>query len=176
MTGRPGEPGAGSGGRSRAWIDRVDARVSGTMAQLGEPVLRLSLGVVFIWFGALKFLGVSPAAELVARTVYWGVDPAWFVPLLGWWEVAIGVCLIDPGRWLGLGRWMTRAGILLMFMQMPGTFLPLVLLPDVAWQSPFVPTLEGQYIIKNLVLIGAALYLGGRVRDGRVLGGVAGGS
>lgn len=135
------------------------------MRALGEPVLRLGLGVVFIWFGLLKPLGVSPAADLVARTVYWGVDPAWFIPLLGWWEVAIGICLIDPGRWVGLGRWMTRIGILLMFAQMPGTFLPLVLLPDVSWQSLGVPTLEGQYIIKNLVLIGAALYLGGRVRE-----------
>jgi len=135
------------------------------MRFLGEPVLRIGLGVVFVWFGLLKPLGVSPAAQLVRDTVYWGIDPDWFIPVLGWWEVAIGVCLIDPGRLLGLGRWMTRAGILLMFLQMPGTFLPLVLLPDVTWQRPFVPTLEGQYIIKNLVLIGAALYLGGRVRE-----------
>lgn len=136
------------------------------MRALAEPALRLGLGVVFIWFGLLKPLGLSPAAELVARTVYWGVDPDWFVPALGWWEVAIGLCLIGPGRRLGLGRWMTRAGILLLFLQMPGTFLPLVLLPEVTWQRPGVPTLEGQYIIKNLVIIGAALILGGRVRDG----------
>lgn len=135
------------------------------MRMTGEPVLRLGLGVVFIWFGLLKPLGVSPAAQLVADTVYWGVDPAWFIPLLGWWEVLIGICLIDPGKRLGLGRWMTRVGILLLFLQMPGTFLPLVLLPDITWQSMGVPTLEGQYIIKNLVLIGAALYLGGRVRS-----------
>lgn len=135
------------------------------MRALGEPTLRIGLGVVFVWFGVLKPLGVSPAADLVARTVYWGVDPAWFIPVLGWWEVLIGICLIDPGKWFGLGRWMTRAGILLMFLQMPGTFLPLVVLPEVSWQRPLVPTLEGQYIIKNLVLIGAALYVGGRVRE-----------
>lgn len=149
----------------RDLIDRLDTRIAAAMRALGEPVLRFGLGLVFIWFGLLKPLGVSPAAELVARTVYWGVDPAWFIPLLGWWEVIIGICLIDPGRRLGLGRWMTRSGILLLFLQMPGTFLPLVLLPDIAWQRPFVPTIEGQYIIKNLVLIGAALYLGGRVRE-----------
>jgi len=134
------------------------------MRRLGEPVLRLGLGVVFIWFGILKPLGVSPAADLVARTVYWGVDPAWFIPFLGWWEVLIGVCLLDPGRAIGLGRAMTRAGVLLLLLQMPGTFLPLVLLPEVCWSGPMVPTVEGQYIIKNLVLIGAALYLGGSVR------------
>lgn len=146
-------------------IDRIDARIAATMRALGEPTLRIGLGVVFVWFGVLKPLGVSPAADLVARTVYWGVDPAWFIPVLGWWEVLIGICLIDPGKWFGLGRWMTRAGILLMFLQMPGTFLPLVVLPEVSWQRPLVPTLEGQYIIKNLVLIGAALYVGGRVRE-----------
>lgn len=147
-------------------LDRADERISYLMRCTGEPVLRLGLGVVFIWFGVLKPLGVSPAAQLVADTVYWGVDPDWFIPLLGWWEVLIGICLIDPGKYVGLGRWMTRIGILLMFLQMPGTFIPLVLLPDVTWQSFGVPTLEGQYIIKNLVLIGAALYLGGRVREG----------
>ncbi|MFG0283890.1 MAG: hypothetical protein ACF8R7_05665 [Phycisphaerales bacterium JB039] len=149
-----------------ARLDALDARIANTMARLGEPTLRLGLGLVFIWFGILKPLGLSSANDLVARTVYWGVDPAWFIPVLGWWEVAIGVCLLDPGRWLGvgLGRWMTRAGVLLMLLQMPGTFLPLVMLPDVTWQRPLVPTLEGQYIIKNLVLIGAALLLGGRVR------------
>ena len=146
-------------------LDRADERISQVMRWLGDPVLRVGLGVVFVWFGLLKPLGVSPAAQLVADTVYWGVDPDWFIPFLGWWEVVIGVCLIDPGRWFGLGRRMTRIGILLMFLQMPGTFLPLVLLPDVTWQSFGVPTLEGQYIIKNLVLIGAALYLGGRVRE-----------
>ncbi len=82
-----------------------------------------------------------------------------------YWEMAIGVCLIDPGRWLGLGPWMTRIGILLLFLQMPGTFLPLVLLPDVCFtQVPHAPTIEGQYIIKNIVLIAAALVIGGTVR------------
>ena len=84
-------------------FDRVDRAISRGMRAGGEPMLRFGLGVVFVWFGVLKPLGLSPAAELLARTVYWGVDPTWFVPLLGWWEVMIGVCLIDPGRWLRLG-------------------------------------------------------------------------
>ena len=150
---------------ARTRLDALDRRITALMARTGEPTIRWGLGIVFIWFGILKPLGVSPAADLVARTVYWGVNPAWFIPLLGWWEVLIGLCLIDPGKHLGLGRWGTRLGIALLFLQMPGTFLPLVLLPDITWSQPFVPTLEGQYIIKNLVLIGAALYLGGRVRD-----------
>jgi uncharacterized membrane protein YkgB len=148
----------------RPSLDRLDRTISSAMGRLGVPLLRWALGIVFIWFGALKFLWLSPAEELVRRTVYWGVDPDWFIPLLGWWEVAIGICLIDPGRPLGLGRWLTRIGILLLFLQMPGTFLPLVLLPNITWQRPLVPTIEGQYILKNLIIIAAALYLGGRVR------------
>lgn len=137
-------------------FDRLDRRIAGFMDKYGRFLLRLSLGIVFIWFGALKFLGMSPAAELVKRTVYW-LDPGIFVPLLGWWEVAIGVCLlIKP---------LIRVAILLLFLQMPGTMLPLILLPDVCFtQFPIGLTLEGQYIIKNLILISAGLVIGGTVR------------
>lgn len=138
------------------------------MSLLGVPLARMSLGLVFIWFGALKVAGQSPAIDLVARTIYW-VDPQWFIPLLGWWEIAIGMCLLDPLRWLRLPPWLTRTGILLLALQMPGTFLPLVVLPEVCFANPpFVPTLEGQYIIKNLVLIAAALAVGGTVRTDQI--------
>lgn len=137
-------------------LSEVDRRIAAWMARHGVRLLRYSIAVVFIWFGALKPLGVSPAADLVARTVY-VVDPSWFVPLLGWWEVAIGVCM--------LWRPLIRASIALLALQMPGTFLPLVLLPDVCFtRVPWAPTLEGQYIIKNLVLISAALVIGATVR------------
>ncbi len=127
------------------------------MEELGLPVLRLAIAVVFVWFGALKLLGVSPAGELVAETVYW-VPPELFVPVLGVWEVAIGLCL--------LYRPLLRLGILLLFLQMPGTFLPLVILPEVTFETfPHALTVEGQYIVKNLVIIGAALVVGGTVRD-----------
>jgi len=121
------------------------------------PILQFGLGVVFIWFGALKIFGVSPAGDLVAATVY-VVPPELFVPVLGVWEVLIGVCL--------LYKPLIRLGILLLAVQMPGTFLPLVLLPDVAFVTfPHALTVEGQYIIKNLVIIGAALVVGSTVRD-----------
>lgn len=140
-------------------LDRIDARIAGWMAAHGTLFLRISLGVIFFWFGLLKPLRASPASDMVARTVYW-VDPAWFVPFLGWWEVAIGIGL--------LVRPLNRIAILLLFLQMPGTFLPLVLLPDVCFTHvPWAPTLEGQYIIKNLVLISAAIVVGGTVRQPR---------
>jgi len=127
------------------------------MARYGIRLLRYSLGFIFIWFGALKPFGLSPAQDLVSNTVYF-VDPAWFIPVLGWWEVLIGVGL--------LFRPLIRPAIALLFLQMPGTFLPLVLLPEVCFTAfPLGLTMEGQYIIKNLILISAALVVGGTVRS-----------
>jgi uncharacterized membrane protein YphA (DoxX/SURF4 family) len=140
-------------------LEKIDRRISDSLWRVGVPFLRFSLAVVFIWFGALKLTGNSPALELVTRTVYW-VDPKIFIPVLGWWEIAIGVCLAVPV--------LTRVGILLLALQMPGTFLPLLLLPHICYQDSFWNlTLEGQYIVKNLVIIGAGLLLGGLVHGYR---------
>jgi uncharacterized membrane protein YkgB len=140
------------------YFDRLDRKISSWMARTGATFLRVGLGIVFIWFGMLKFFpGLSPAEELVRNTVYF-FPPDLFIPILATWETLIGLGLIS-------GKFM-RITLLLLFLQMPGTALPIVLLPDVVWTSfPFGLTLEGQYIIKNLVLIGAGLVLGGRVRS-----------
>ena len=144
----------------RALVDSVDRFVIRFMDVVGIPFLRVGVGVVFIWFGALKPLGLSPAEELLAATVYWWT-PEIVVPAIGYWEVLIGVAFLIPS--------MTRVAIFLLAPQMAGTFLPLVLLPEVVWTSfPLGLTLEGQYIIKNLVVIGAALVIGSRVEALRV--------
>jgi len=141
----------------REQFDELDDTIAAHMDRWSIPVLRVAIAVVFIWFGALKVFGISPAGELVAATVY-VVDPATFVPILGVWEVVIGICL--------LYRPLIRVGIFLLFLQLPGTFLPIVLLPEVVFTAfPYGLTVEGQYIIKNLVIIGAALGIGGTVRD-----------
>lgn len=138
-------------------FNELDAFIASRMERFGKPILRYAVAIVFIWFGLLKVFDVSPAAELVAATVYF-VPPDLFVPILGAWEVVIGICL--------LVRPLIRLGILLLFLQLPGTFLPLVLLPEVVFTTfPYGLTVEGQYIIKNLVIIGAALVIGGTVRD-----------
>jgi uncharacterized membrane protein YkgB len=94
---------------------------------------------------------LSPAYDLVAATIYW-LTPEIIVPLLGLWEIAIGVAFLIPA--------LTRVGIILLAFQMPGTFLPLVLLPEICFEVfPFVLTLEGQYIVKNLIIIGSALVI-----------------
>lgn len=142
-------------------FDQLDQGITHWMARYGLLIMRLGLGVVFFWFGALKLVpGLSPAEELVKSTIYF-VDPNLFLPVLAVWEMAIGIGLIT-------GQWM-RLTLLLLFLQMPGTALPLVLLPQVTWTAfPYGLTMEGQYIIKNLALIGAALVLGGTVRGGRL--------
>lgn len=142
-------------------FDQIDKRITHWMAEYGMTIMRIGLGIVFFWFGALKLVpGLSPAEELVRNTTYF-VDPDWFIPVLALWEMAIGLGLI-------VGKFM-RLTLLLLFLQMPGTALPLVVLPQAVWtQFPYGLTLEGQYIIKNLVLIGAGLVLGGTVRGGRL--------
>lgn len=140
-------------------LDAIDARIAGWMDQYGRFLLRISLAIVFIWFGLLKPFGLSPAEELVKNMVYW-IPAEVFVPILGWWEVAIGVGM--------LFRPLLRAAIFLLFLQMPGTALPLVLLPEVCFaEFPYALTLEGQYIVKNLTLIAAAIVVGGTVRAKR---------
>lgn len=135
---------------------RVDAVISGWMEKYGIRLLRICLAVVFIWFGLLKLCGVSPEEQLISRTVYW-FDPAWVVPFMGWWEILTGLCL--------LYRPLIRCAGILLLLQMPGTLLPLFLLTDVCFTSiPFGLTMEGQYIVKNLILITAALVVGGTVR------------
>lgn len=138
-------------------IDETDRAIATWMSRYGSRLLRYSLGGIFIWFGILKPLGLSPAADLIAETVYL-VPSEPFIFALGWWEVAIGLCL--------LYRPLIRVGILLLFLMIPGTFLPLVVVPEATWVAfPYAPTVEGQYILKNLVLISAALVVGGTVRE-----------
>jgi uncharacterized membrane protein YkgB len=136
-------------------VKEFDLWFIGYLEKLSLPILRYSLAIIFIWFGALKPFGQSPAVELVTKTIYW-FDPEIFIPILGIWEMAIGICL--------LFRPLLRVGLFLLALQMPGTFLPLVLLPEVCFTTfPFDLTLEGQYIIKNLVLIGAGLVVGSKL-------------
>ena len=137
------------------------------MADHGLTLLRLALGVVFFWFGVLKFFpDASPAEALAGKTIEtltFGVVPqSTGLMILAIWESAIGIGLF-------VGRWM-RAVLLLLFVQMLGTVTPLFLFPTETFTIfPIAPTLEGQYIIKNIVLIGAAMVVGSTVRGGRII-------
>ena len=142
--------------REGMWWQRVDAAMIRFMAAWGIWLLRICLGVVFIWFGALKVFGYSPVVALVASAVPW-FPPEVFVPFLGVWEILVGAGL--------LFRVALRLTLLLFWLQMAGTFLVLVLRPDIAFQggNPLLLTTEGEFVIKNLVLISAGLVVGSTV-------------
>ena len=125
--------------------------------------MRVSIGVIFIWFGVLKFWpGLSPADQLATETIdrlTFGLIPENLARvLLAILETTIGIGLVT-------GRFM-RLTLLLLVGQMVGAATPLFLFPEVTWANPFVPTLEGQYILKNIVLVSAALTIGATVRGG----------
>jgi uncharacterized membrane protein YphA (DoxX/SURF4 family) len=151
----------------RRWIISADEKITNWMARYGIVLLRVSLGVVFFWFGVLKFFpGLSPAQDLAARTIgvlTFGYVPASLsVPVLALWECVIGLGLISG--------FLMRGTLLLLFLQMLGTITPLLLFPSEAFvRFPYAPTLEGQYIIKNLVLISAGIVIGATVRGGAIV-------
>jgi len=147
-------------------LEPLDIRITAWMATHGVRLTRIALGIVFLWFGIIKFVpDWSPAAELATRTIdrlsFGLIGPTLSLPMLALWESLIGIGLLT-GRYL-------RATLLLLFAQMPGTMTPLVLFPHETFRAfPYAPTLEGQYIIKNLVLIGAAIVVGATVRGGQL--------
>ncbi len=152
---------------SRELFALIDKRLTGWMARHGITFLRLSLGLVFFWFGFLKFFpGLSPAQVLATRTIdvltVGLVPPEISIVLLATWECLIGLGFLS-------GRFM-RATLLLLWLQMLGTITPIVIFPqEVFTHIPYAPTLEGQYIIKNVVLISAGLVIGATVRGGSLV-------
>jgi uncharacterized membrane protein YkgB len=147
-------------------FDRLDTALTSWMARNGVTLLRLSLGIVFFWFGVLKFIpGLSPAEILAGQTMatlsFGILTPSQAVFILAVWESLIGLGLIT-GVFL-------RGTLLLLWLQMIGTLTPLILFPQACFTSfPLVPTLEGQYIIKNLILISAGIVIGATVRGGKL--------
>ncbi len=147
-------------------LEPIDIRITAWMARHGVTLTRVALGVVFLWFGAIKFVpGWSPAGDMAARTIaeltFGHITPGVALPVLAAWESLIGLGLIT-GRFL-------RFTLLLLFVQMPGTMLPLLFFPAETFTAfPHSPTLEGQYIIKNIVLVGAAIVVGATVRGGHL--------
>jgi putative oxidoreductase len=140
----------------RRVIAQIDAVIIPRLRRWSVPLLRGSLGVVFVWFGALKVLDVSPVSDLVGETVYW-VDASWFVPVLGGFEFLIGLGLL-------LSRAL-RLVLAALVLQLAGTFLIFVVRPGIAFQdgNPFKLTVIGEFVVKNLVLLTAALVVGSTI-------------
>lgn len=146
---------------------KIDFQITTWMARHGVLFLRLSVGFLFLWYGILKFFpNVSSAENIASSTIeelsFGLVNGRTAMLILAIWETLIGLGLVF-GIFL-------RETLLLLFLQMIGTFTPLILFPSATFTIfPFVPTLEGQYIIKNLVLISAGIAIGATVRGGKLV-------
>lgn len=142
-------------------------RLRKAIEKRGTDILRISVGIVFFWFGFLKFfIDTSPAEEIASRTIslitFDLKKPDVSMPLLAVLECLIGMGLLTK-------KYMEYA-IPVMYFQMAGTLLPLIIFPDDTWEKfPFVPTLLGQYIIKNAVLISAGIVLGAIAKGGKLI-------
>jgi putative oxidoreductase len=150
-----------------AAVEEAEARVTGWLARYSVDALRVSLGLVFLAFGVLKFFpGLSPAQELAGRTVEiltFGLVPDQVAVLMvAMLESTIGLLLVT-GRWL-------RLGIALLIVAMAGILSPLVLLPEELFRGQiYAPTLEGQYVLKDVVLLSAAFVVAARALGARMV-------
>ncbi len=113
-----------------------------------KPFPRLALFIIYVWFGALKVLGASPASPLISSLLVKtlpGMPYAWFMVLFGLFEILIGLLFLFPKY--------KRIAIILFAIHIILTSLPLFLLPHMTWHAFLEPTLEGQYILKNIALV-----------------------
>jgi putative oxidoreductase len=145
------------------FLDRINAVITRLLARYSVELLRISLGLVFLGFGGLKFFpGLSPAADLAGETMEkltLGLIPSGVgIVLVAMVETAIGFFLIT-GKYL-------RLGLALLGVAMVGILSPLVLLPDELFARPYEPTLEGQYVLKDIVLLAAGLVVAASVKLG----------
>lgn len=138
--------------KSKIPITKIDLVLTQFFRKTFVPVARFSIFLIFFWFGLIKILGLSPASPLAealtAKTVGIQYFHTLFI-LLAVVECVIGILFLFPKA--------TRIVIPLLLFHMAIVCSPLLLVPEHTWQSFLVPTLEGQYIIKNAVIIAVAI-------------------
>jgi uncharacterized membrane protein YphA (DoxX/SURF4 family) len=145
----------------KSFQSQIEVGAGRWMKRNAYTFLRISIGVIFLWFGVLKFFpGFSPAQDLAIRTIsqlsFNLISASSAIIILATWECLIGLGFIG-------GRFQ-KVTLLLLFLQMLGTFTPIFLFPnEIFTVIPYAPTLEGQYIIKNIVIVSAGFVLGARI-------------
>lgn len=140
-------------------FENLDAGIISFLKRIGFPIARLAIFIVFFWFGFLKVLGLSPANPLVSNLLektlsFISFDT--FIILFGIYEMLIALSFLISG-------W-ERIAVFFLVPHMLATFLPLLFLPSMVWSGFLVPTLEGQYIIKNLLIIALAIGLAANLK------------
>jgi len=139
---------------------KIDDAIVNFAKNIFPPLARIAIFTIFFWFGFLKVIGVSPAGPLVENLLgatATGVPFEQFYVLFGLYEMAVGIAFAFPG--------LERIAVFLLVPHMITTALPLLLLPDITWASFLVPTLEGQYIIKNLAIVALAAGIGAQLHS-----------
>jgi uncharacterized membrane protein YkgB len=136
----------------RKQLESFDECIINNAQKIFPIFSRVALFIVYFWFGLLKVIGYSPAGplveELLKKTIPF-LTANQFIFYFGCLEMLIGVLFLIPK--------FSRVVIFILAIHMITTAGPLVMLPQIAWQTWFVPTLEGQYIIKNLLIISTAI-------------------
>ncbi len=145
-------------------IPKIDLRLIHFFRKISLPLARFGLFVIFFWFGFLKVVDLSPASTLVQHLfeqTIWFMNFTTFLHLFGLFEMLIGVLFLIKGT--------ERVVIPLLFLHMITTAMPLYFLQSEIWSGFFVPTLEGQYIIKNLALIASAVVIAAHLHPMKAL-------
>lgn len=140
-------------------LETLDRTATELAARYGLTLLSVSMGIIFVWFGALKLdMGLSPAEPLIRDTISF-LPIKFFLPVLAIWEMIVGLGFLT-------GKF-KRATILLLLAQMGGAMSPIILAPDRIFNTfPYSFTLEGQYVVKDLVLISVGIVIWATVRGG----------
>ena len=144
-------------------VTGMDGRIIHFTRTIFLPMARFAIFLIFFWFGLLKVAGASPASPmalaLLEKTLPF-ITPDTFLLCFGLLEMFIGLVFLIPH--------FERFAIFLLALHMISTVLPLFMLRDMVWASPFVPTLEGQYIIKNVLIIALAIGISTHLKPGKM--------
>lgn len=144
------------------FLVKFNTSVTTWLSEFSVPLARIALFIVFFWFGALKLFGESPAGPLVEDLLEHTLPFMTFetfIVCLGIYEMIIGILFLIPG--------IEQLSLVVFLPHLFMTTGPLVLLPEVTWASFMIPTLEGQYIIKNLLIVALAVLLASRLRKSK---------
>lgn len=136
-------------------FQRIDRLIIKILNKIWKPLAKISIFIIFFYFGFLKIIGFSPAGPLVdalrqKTSIFASFDS--FIIFFGLYEMFIGVAFVIPK--------LERLAIFLLFVHMIVVASPLIFLPQITWQRFLIPAMEGQYIIKNLAIISLALAIG----------------
>ena len=142
----------------RELIQKFDTHIISHLQRIEASLARATIFIIYFWFGLLKFLGVSPATPLVQdlfeKTINF-MPFTIFYTFFSIFEMAIGV--------LFLVRGFERLAIFLLGLHLITTILPLIFSPQIVWQTFLIPTLEGQYVIKNIFIAALAVVIGSKL-------------